>query len=88
MRLGFLAAGYVVFWLSFPALAFVPELWPYTGAAFLLRQVSLVVLYSLAAKKLGEKLNPFQMLAFDFIYVFCFLYFGIAGFFSRRKSWN
>lgn len=86
--LGFYTAAQLLFWITFITLI---SLWiePYLIlAGFLTRMLLLYYVIIAGSKKMGEKFGDWKIFLLDFLFVFYYIFVGLAAFFTKKTTWK
>ena len=86
--LGVYTIAQVLFWITFIALI---SLWiePYLVlGGFMIRMILLHYTVIAGSKKLGEKFADWKIFLLDFLFVFYYIFMGIAAFFTKKTTWK
>ena len=86
--LGILSLSHILFWFSFITLAVMSRepVWLMWG--LLIRAAFLLVTFVPASKKLGDRVNFWNLVILDIIYVIYYSFTGIPALFSKKVKWN
>ncbi|WP_017732597.1 glycosyltransferase [Nafulsella turpanensis] len=87
-RLGWHAASQLLFWITFILLLslWIEPYWILGG--FLVRLILLYYVMIAASKKLGANFTDWSIFLLDFLFVFYYLFIGIAAFFTKKTTWK
>ena len=86
--LGLYTASHLIFWITFIALLC---LWiePYLIiSGFLIRMLLLYYVMIAGSKKLGDKFANWYIILLDFLFVFYYIFIGVAAFFTKKTTWK
>ena len=86
--LGLYTAAHLLFWITFIALM---SLWiePYLViAGFLIRMMMLYYVIMAGSKKLGDKFSDWTIFLLDFLFVFYYIFVGLAAYFTKKNTWK
>ncbi len=86
--LGLYTAAQLLFWITFIALL---SLWiePYLIiSGFLIRMLLLYYVMISGSKKLGDKFANWYIFLLDFLFVFYYIFIGMAAFFTKKTTWK
>ena len=86
--LGLYTVAQLLFWITFIALI---SLWiePYLViAGFLVRMILLYYVIIAGSKKLGDKFSDWAIFLLDFLFVFYYIFVGLAAFFTKKTTWK
>ncbi|MDN5212151.1 glycosyltransferase [Fulvivirgaceae bacterium BMA12] len=86
--LGILSLSHILFWFSFITLAVMSRepIWLVLG--LLIRTFFLLVTFVPASKKLGDRVNFWNLILLDVVYMVYYFFTGIPVLFSKKVKWS
>jgi hypothetical protein len=85
--LGFLGGTQILFYLSMPALFFVPMGWAFALGGFLFRSLNQMLVMAAVKKKIQEPFSVWLLPWLDFVHGMLIFAFSIPARFSKRATW-